>query len=483
MTEIAFDQKGWTVTRTKDEGLTREYKVIISNNVLTERVQASLGEIASQVTLPGFRPGKAPVALIEKRYGGSVLGEVLEKITQETVQQLFVKEDIQPLSRPHVDFEPYEKEKDFIFSIKAEIFPDIELADYSTYQLDKPVIEHSDEDIDEMIRASLVKAVDSKDNEVKEDHYILGKAVAKDQEGNEVALYTGERIDFMIHLSKKKEDQRTTENSKQFIGQKIDETRVVTFNPPEEHLGEMTIEFTLNQIKDIEKPEPSDELAEKNGYKDLADWREEMKASIDARFQRDVKDLMHKDTLIQLEKTHNFDMPQSLLDQELHGLTYEALHKKGADVKPYKHEHDGHECDHHHGDDPDYLKNMYAHMQEQAKAELSADDIKVIKARAERRVKLALIISALCRKQSISVSDVEVKRAVQRMAQAYPQNAKQIEEMYMNNPRMREEVRAPMVEKKALDFIMSLAKVSDKKMSKEDFFKWAEERNKAETEL
>lgn len=483
MTEVAFDQKGWRVTRIKDEGLTREYKVSIASNVLTERVQSSLGEIASQITMPGFRPGKVPLALVEKRYGGSVLGDVMEKITQETVQQLFTKEDIQPLSRPHVDFEPYEKEKDFIFSVKAEIFPEIELADYSTYALDKPVVDHKAEDIDEMLKASLVKAVDSKDKEAKEDHYLLGKSVAKDKEGNEVALYTGENIDFMLSLSSKKEDKRTTENSKQFLGQKIGETRTIQFTPPEEHLGELSVEFTLNKIMDIDKPEPTDELAEKNGYKDLADWREEMKAAVDARFQREVKELMHKDILTQLEKTHKFEMPQSLLDQEIHGLTYEAMNKKGVEVKPYKHEHDGKACDHHHGDDPEYLKNMYADMQAQAKKNLSADEIKAITERADRRVKLALIISALCRKQNISVSDVEVKRAIQRMAQAYPQNAKQIEEMYMNNPRMREEVRAPMVEKKALDFILSLAKVSDKKMSKEDFFKWAEERSKEESEL
>lgn len=119
MTEVAFDQKGWTVTRIKDEGLTREYKVSIASNVLTERVQSSLGEIASQITMPGFRPGKVPLALVEKRYGGSVLGDVMEKITQETVQQLFTKEDIQPLSRPHVDFEPYEKRKRFYFLSKS----------------------------------------------------------------------------------------------------------------------------------------------------------------------------------------------------------------------------------------------------------------------------------------------------------------------------------------------------------------------------
>lgn len=483
MTEVAFDQKGWTVTRTKDEGLTREYKVIIASNVLTERVQSSLGEIASQVNLPGFRPGKAPIALIEKRYGGSVLGEVMEKITQETVQELFTKEDIQPLSRPHVDFEPYEKEKDFAFSVKAEIFPEIELADFSKYELEKPVIEHKDADVDEMLKASLVKAVESKETEAKQDFYLIGKAVAKDKEGNEVNLYTGENIDFLLTISDKKEDKRTSENSKQFLGQKIGETRNVTFTPPEAHLGELSVEFTLNKIMQIDRPEPSDELAEKNGYKDLADWRAEMKAAMDARFARDAKDLIHKDILKELEKTHKFEMPQSLLDQELHGLSYDAMSKKGVEVKPYKHEHNGEACDHHHHDDPEYMANMYADMMKQAKEHLSADELKAVKAKADRRVKLALIISALCRKQNISVSDAEVQRAVRGMAQANPQNAKQIEEMYMGNPRMREEVRAPMVEKKALDFVMSLAKVNDKKMSQEEFFKWAEARSKEDTEF
>src|SRR5262245_35028864 len=100
------------VTETSAEGLKREFKIVVPAAVIDRKVQSRLGELAGQVRLPGFRPGKVPIGLMRKRYGQAVRKEVLEDAIQEATQQTFTERNLRPALRPKVDIASLEEGRD-----------------------------------------------------------------------------------------------------------------------------------------------------------------------------------------------------------------------------------------------------------------------------------------------------------------------------------------------------------------------------------
>src|SRR5690606_2497384 len=129
------------VTETKNEGLAREFKVVVPAAQIEEKVVAKLDEIKDQVRLPGFRPGKIPAKLLRQRYGQAVMGEVLEAAVNENTGKVLNDNDLRPAVQPKIEVTSFDEGKDLEFDIAVEIIPTIEPMDFKKLKLTREVVE------------------------------------------------------------------------------------------------------------------------------------------------------------------------------------------------------------------------------------------------------------------------------------------------------------------------------------------------------
>ena len=139
------------ITETSADGLKREYKVVISAQDIEQKVQGRLEELRRTVQLPGFRPGKVPVAVIKQRYGGSVLAEALEDAITDSSRQALSERGLRIAMQPKIDVEKYEDGGDLSYTMGVELLPDIEPGDFSALELEKPVATVEDKAVDEAL--------------------------------------------------------------------------------------------------------------------------------------------------------------------------------------------------------------------------------------------------------------------------------------------------------------------------------------------
>ncbi|MEC8084555.1 MAG: trigger factor, partial [Pseudomonadota bacterium] len=139
------------VTETLNEGLKRAFKVVVEAGEIDSKVNNRLAEIAPTLNLPGFRPGKVPPSLLKKRYGRSLLGEVLEQAVNETSQQALDERGYRPATQPQIEITQFDEGQDLEYDLSVELMPEIAPMDFSALSLVRPKAEPSDKDIDDAL--------------------------------------------------------------------------------------------------------------------------------------------------------------------------------------------------------------------------------------------------------------------------------------------------------------------------------------------
>src|SRR6201991_2656505 len=148
------------VTETLSEGLKHEFKVSVPATDLDAKADARLVDLKDKVRLNGFRPGKVPVAHLKKVYGRSVAAETLEQMIRDTNSQIFSERGYRLATEPKVTMPTEEKEienvlagkSDLNYSVAIEVVPAIQLADFKSFSVEKPVADVADTDVDDAIK-------------------------------------------------------------------------------------------------------------------------------------------------------------------------------------------------------------------------------------------------------------------------------------------------------------------------------------------
>ena len=147
------------VNETLNEGLTREFTITIPAADLDAELNSKLVELAPQVSLPGFRPGKVPPGLLRQRYGDALLGEVIEKSVNDSSQRALDERDLRPASQPNVEITSYEKGQDLEYKLSVELMPEIDTVDFSTLELERLVAEPGESDISDALAQGDVRQI------------------------------------------------------------------------------------------------------------------------------------------------------------------------------------------------------------------------------------------------------------------------------------------------------------------------------------
>ena len=446
------------VTETLSEGLKREFKVVVPAAELDAKVNERLGELKDRVRINGFRPGKVPVAHLKRVYGRSAMAEVIEATVRDTNNQIVTERGFRLAADPKVtlpeDKDAIEKliagKSDLAYTMALEIVPPIALGNFKDIKLERLTAEVTDAEIDEGIAriAEQNKPYAAKGEgakAAKDDRVVIdfkGTIEGTPFEGgsaNDSVVLIGSNT-FIPGF----EDQ--------LIGIGVGETRTLKVTFPQ-HYGKQDLagkdaEFVVT-AKSIETPGTvtvDDAFAKSLGLDSLAKLREVMKDRIAREHAAASRQKLKRALFDELDKLHKFDPPPSLVEEEFDRVWKSVLSELETEKKTFADE---------------------GTTEEKAKAEYRAI--------AERRVRLGLVLAEIGEKNKITVTDEELNRAVMDHARQFVGQEQHVFNYYRQNPQAVAALRAPIYEDKVVDFLLELAQVSDKKVSKDELFKQDEE--------
>ncbi len=442
------------VTQTLSEGLKREYKVVVPAAELDAKVNARLDELKGQVRINGFRPGKVPVSHLKRLYGRSAMAEVIETTVRDANTQIVSEHGFKLAAEPKVTLPSEEGaieqliagKSDLNYTMALEIVPKIELANFKDIKLTRLVSEVADAEVDE----GLARIVEQNkpysprgagEKAAKDDRVIISFAGTIDGEpfeggsGDDAAVLIGSNT-FIPGF----EDQ--------LIGIASGETRTLKVKFPEHyqapHLAGKNAEFVVT-AKSIETPGAvalDDDFAKSLGLDSLAKLREAVKDRLAREHVGMSRQKIKRALLDELDKRHKFEPPPSLVEEEFERVWKSLQQEMEAEKKTFA--------------DEDTTE-------EKAKAEYRAI--------SERRVRLGLVLAEIGEKNNITVSEDELNRAVMEHVRQFPGREQQVWDYYRKNPQAIAALRAPIYEEKVVDFLLELAGVTEKKVSREELYK------------
>lgn len=463
------------VNETLNEGLTREFTITIPATDLDAELNSRLVELAPQVNMPGFRPGKVPPALLRQRYGDALLGEVIEKSVNESSQRALDERDLRPASQPNVEITSYEKGQDLEYKLSVELMPEIETVDFSTLELERMVAEPSDDDINDALKrmsegqkesAPIEEARPAANGDVVVIDFV-GKLDGEPFEG-------GAAEDHHLELGS---NTFIPGFEEQLVGAEAGTEKAVTVSFPEDyqasHLAgkEAVFDVTVKEIREPKPVEIDDAFAQRFGLDSLDALKEAIGEQMKGEYLTATRTRMKRQLLDILADKHSFEVPPKMVEEEYKGIVHQVVHHADGQEAGQDHNHDhdhDHAHDHDHGHDHAHDHDA-GHDADEAK--LSDEDRAEYRTIAERRVRLGLLLSEVGRQNNIQVTDEEVSRAIQEQAARFPGQERFVFDYYQQNPQALAQVRAPLFEDKVVDFVVEMAKVSDKTVSAEELFR------------
>jgi trigger factor len=441
------------VTVESKKGLSSELKVIVEKKEIEKKIETRLNELKDTINLKGFRPGKAPLELLKKQFGSAVYGEVLEKTLQQSAFDALKEKKITPANQPKIDVKKSGEDQDLEFTISVEQVPEIEKIDFNKITLNKYEVKSDKQEIDERLKniaEGNKKYVEKKDKAIKNDLIVFDFVATvddKDFDGNK-----GEKLQIVLG-----KDLFVPGFDDQLIGVKAGDEKIAKVNLPNNYpkkeLAGKEAEFKCKiiEVKKSEDQKIDDAFAKNMGAKDLKDLEEMISKQISREFQNVSDQLLKKEILDELDKKYNFELPKSLLEDEIknveHTLVHEKMDELRAKGEKFKHEHD------------------HDNIKLDSKDKKDALDI------AKRRVKLALLLNKTGEENQIKVTQEELKFELEKQLRNYPGQEKNIRDFYQKNPNELIKLRGPVFEDKVIDLIKSKAKITTKTLSKDELVK------------
>ncbi len=420
------------------EGLERRMTVQIPSQRIAEAVEKKLRDLSKTVRIDGFRPGKVPLKVVQQKFGGHVRQEVLGDVIESSYQEALIQENVRPAGMPSIDSVNSEDKEDVSYTATFEVYPELEQLDLESIKVEKPLVEVTDEDFDNMLLKLREQRKTWKETEAAAE---TGYQVMVDFEGriDGEPFEGGAGKDMPVEIGA---GQMLAEFETGLEGIKAGEEKVVEVNFPEDYHGQdvagKKAEFTLRatQVSKPELPEVDAEFAKGFGIDD-GDL-EKMKSDVRANMEKEKNDRLKlhikNAALAQLLEHNEIIAPSALVAEEIKSLRLQAAQRMGQDPSAVN--------------------------ENTLPDELFRDE-------ASRRVQLGLLISEVIGKEKIELDQSLVDETIEEMAVAY-EEPEQVRHYYRQNQQARSGVESMVLEDQVVAHILEQAQVSEKQASFED---------------
>jgi len=440
------------VVEKSNEGLSRVLAVTIPVAELNTKLDAKLKEVAPQMKLKGFRPGKVPASHVRKTFGREMMGEIINTALNESSQKALEDAKVRPAAPADMKLTSDMDKvmaglEDLVYEMALEIMPEFTPVDPKTLKLSRPVYEATDEDLDEALKELAGQAKSYEDKK--------GKTV-KAAEGDEVTIDFLGKLDGEPFEGGAAEDAQLVIGSNRFIpgfeeqlkGAKVGEEKVLNVTFPEDYQAKhlagkaVTFDVTVKAIKAEAEAKVDEEFAKRIGLESLDKLKELMRDNLNAQYKQAARFKLKRALLDELDKAHSFDLPPKMVEAEFEGIWQQVQADKEAGNLP-----------------PEDAKKSEKKLK---------DEYRKI---AERRVRLGLVLAEIGRANDVGVSDQELNNAIMAEARNYPGQEQQVLEFYRQNQNAAASMRAPIYEEKVCDLIFDQAKVKETPITKEELLK------------
>jgi trigger factor len=442
------------VTETNTDGLKREFKVVVPASELDARLNDRLSQLKDRVQLRGFRPGKVPVTHLKKVYGRGVMAEAIDELVRETNAKIVTDRGFKLAMDPKITMPESESEiegiingkSDLAYTVALEVVPPITLADFKQISLERLTADVSDDEI----TAAVGKIADSsrpfgpkpEGGKVEQGDRVVVKftgtmdgAPFEGGSGDDIPVQVGSNT-FIPGFEE------------QLIGMAAGETRTVNVTFPGNYLapnlaGKAAVfEVTAKSIETPGTVTVDDAFAKSLGIESLETLRAAVKERLSREHAGASRQKLKRVLLDELDKLHKFDPPPSLVEQEFNNVWGTVMSDLQSQNRTFADE----------GTTEEKAREEYRGI-------------------ADRRVRLGLVLAEIGEKNNIKVTDDELQRAIVEQARQYPGREQEVWDHYRKNPQAVATLRAPIYEEKVVDFILELAKVSERPVSREELYK------------
>lgn len=423
--------------------LERRVTVGVPADRVESEVNSRLQRAAQQARLNGFRPGKVPMRVIRQRFGAGVRQEVLGELMSQSFYEAVQQEQLKPAGRPAIEPTRMEPGQDLEYVATFEVFPEVELKDYSGLEVVRPLADVTDGDVDNMIDVlrkqagswETVERAAQRDDQVTLDYVGTRDGEPFDggsADGQNLVLGSGRMIPGF-------EDA--------VIGMQAGEEKTAALTFPEDYHNEAlkgaAVEFKIKlvSIREQRPAELDDEFFARFGVKEggMEAFRKEVADNMSRELKNATKGRVKKQVMDGLLDLHgDVEVPKALVADEIGTLRQQAVQQFGGAAG-----------------------NMDF-------AQLLPDDM--FREQAERRVKLGLILNEVVGKEQIKADADKVRSAVEELASTY-EEPEEVVRWYYGNRQQLQGVESLVVEDQVVDTILGKAKVSEQTMSYDEVMK------------
>jgi trigger factor len=412
----------------------KKLNIEIAPDYVAKEMDKAISDVAKKAKIPGFRPGKAPKAIVEKHYGEEVRSEVMNRLISDSYLRALQEHNLNPVDVPAIDnVSSLAKGSPLSFTATVEVRPNIELGAYDGIEVKDKDITVSDEEVSQTI------------DRLREMYAQLEVVEGRQLEKNDTAVidFEGYREGKLIDGAKASEYMLALGTNTlipgfedQLVGMDKGETREIRVTFPADYNNkdlagkDATFKVTLKEIKKKILPELNDEFAKDiGGNKSVDELKEGIKKDLEARKRDGLASAQREELLSKLEDAHTFDVPPGMVERELQAIARQQatrMARQGRDVKSF-----------------DISKFREEN-----------------RALAEKRIKGLLILDAIAEKEKVEVSEQEVSSALAVMARTSGQPVEAIKKYYESLDGGLDNLRSSLIQEKTLGLLLSRAKKS-----------------------
>ncbi|GAB58559.1 trigger factor [Rheinheimera nanhaiensis] len=415
------------------QGLERQVTITVPAEKIDAEVKSRLRDLAKRQRIDGFRPGKAPVSLIQKRYGLAVLQEVAGEQMQRHFYDAIIANKLNLAGAPTFAPEKLEQGKDLQFKATFEVYPEVEVKNLDKIAVNKPVVEISDADLDKMLdtlRKQHAKWEEKKGKAAKADRVVIDFVGSIDGEEFE----GGKATNFSLELG---QGRMIPGFEDDIIGKKAGEEVTVNVTFPEDYHAEnlkgkaASFAVTVNKVEKQVLPELNDEFAALFGLETATvdALKAEVRKNMERELNQNIKAKVKEQVIKGLLANNDVDVPQALIKGEVEVLRKQALQRFGNNL------------------DPKQLPELPASLFE---------------AQAKDRVKVGLLLGEVIKTNELKVDDKKVQALIETVASAY-EDPQEVVQYYNSNKELLQSMRNVALEEQAIDVILAGAKVTEQK--------------------
>ncbi|URL02436.1 trigger factor [Avibacterium sp. 20-126] len=415
------------------QGLERRVAITVPAETVDQAVREELKRVAKNARVDGFRKGKVPPHIIEKRFGASVRQDVLGDLLQKHFFNVLVDSKVNLAGRPSFNVEQFEAGKDLVFTATFEVYPEVELKGLDQIKVEKPVVEINEADIDKMVdvlRKQQATWEETQEPAKADDRVTIDFVGTVDGEEFE----GGKATDFVLAMGQGRMIPGFEEG---IIGHKAGDQFDIDVTFPEEYHAEnlkgkaAKFAITLKKVEVMVLPELTDEFVAKFGpnTKTVADLRTEIAKNMQRELKNALTARVKNQVIEGLIEQNPIDVPAAAVEQEIEVLRQQAAQRFGGN-------------------------------QQQA-AQLPRE---LFEEQAKRRVQVGLLLSEVIASNELKADEARADAMIQDIASAYEQPS-EVVEYYKNNKELMNNIRNVVLEDQAIDAVLAKSQVTEKPAS------------------